>query len=878
MQPDDDKTRTHVPLTSGTMVSHYRIIEKIGAGGMGEVYLAEDTNLSRQVAIKVLPDLFSGDPERLARFEREAKLLASLNHPNLATVYGFESDEGKRFLVMEMAEGETLAERVAKGPLPLDDALDVYRQIAAGMEAAHEKGIIHRDLKPANIKITPEGKVKILDFGLAKALHGETAASDVANSPTITENMTRAGVILGTAAYMSPEQAKGRPVDKRTDIWAFGCIVYECLTGKRAFEGETVSETLAAILRGEPDWDRLPKETPTQIKYLLKHCLQKNPAKRLHDIGDAMIEVDGFAAATLPLRPSPWHSLLPWSVAVVALALAVWSLLRPHGTSPAPVQRFAVSMSLGQGDVAFALSPDGRRLVYVGRSGGAQQLFVRQLDQDEARPLAGTENGVHPFFSPDGQWIGYLASGELRKLFLDGGKPIPLCQAVDGFDWGKDDTILFCPSWTEGLWKISAYGGPPIQITRPDHEAGEVGHFHPHILPGGAAVLFTVWRTSLNDASVDVLMRNTGERRTLLTGGTDAHYVPTGHLVYAQPGALCAAPFSLRDLHMGEPRIPVIKDLGEDRTDGTAFFSFSSTGTLLYRRGGEWSRKRQFVWIDRKGEVQPLTGLAPGSYSANALSPDGRRLAFTKFADGAENIWLYEVDGGRTTQITSKSDNFRPIWSPDGQWIAFASYRLGPFSVWRVPADLSGPEECLVAGAYDQTPGCWSPDGRWILHLRDDPKTRSDILRFSLGPDSVLAPLLTSPHGETNPRVSPGGRLIAYISDQSGRQEVYVRSYPAIGGILWNSDGGANWAFWAHDGQELYYTEGRKIMALPISSASPFKAGLPTVLFEGDYPEIGPAPDGRFLALQDEKEATGSELVVVVSWFEELKRLVPAGR
>ena len=453
----EDETRSYVALSRGTLISHYRIMEKIGAGGMGEVYLAEDTNLSRQVAVKVLPVMFGSDPERLARFEREAKLLAMLNHPNLATVYGFESAESRRFLVMEMVEGETLTEQIARGPIPLDEALDICRQLAQGMEAAHEKGIIHRDLKPANIKITPEGKVKILDFGLAKALQGESVASDLANSPTITEQMTRAGVILGTAAYMSPEQAKGKPLDKRTDIWAFGCIVFECLTGKRAFEGETVSETLAAVLRGEPPWDQLPAETPAHIKNLLHRCLQKDASRRLRDIGDATLDASDSATPSSEIpgrRGRSWRALIPWSVAALLLVVSAYLWYAGRGKQPVDQKPIISSIlppenSVGCFRDGVVLSPDGSKLAFVSLSSKGERLvWVRSLDRPDAVSLVGTDGANYPFWSPDSKHLAFYAGGWLKRVSAEGGPVQKLCRALlsgaYGGSWGSAGSILFC--------------------------------------------------------------------------------------------------------------------------------------------------------------------------------------------------------------------------------------------------------------------------------------------------------------------------------------------------------------------------------------------------------------------------------------------------
>ncbi|MGA2263257.1 MAG: protein kinase, partial [Acidobacteriota bacterium] len=528
----------------GTTLSHYRITEKLGAGGMGVVYRAEDTNLDRQVAIKVLPDIFSGDPERLARFEREAKLLASLNHPNIAAIHGLEEAGGKRFLVLELVEGETLAQRIAKGPLPVDETLDVCRQIAEGLEAAHEKGIIHRDLKPANVKITPEGKVKVLDFGLAKAFHGETAAADASHSPTLTDQMTRPGVILGTAAYMSPEQARGKPVDKRADIWAFGCILYECLTGKRAFEGETVTETLAAILKAEPDWHALPVEASENLRAVLRRCLQKDASHRLRDIGDARIEIGDsiaqLAEAVSVLRRYPFRWILACAAVVLLVGILIGVALMRYSqpATSSPVLRSVIKVEPGHwldglrrsreaqspSRTAMAISGDGRFAVYsaIEENPGPQakpQLYLRRMDQAEAKPITGTEGGINPFLSPDNHWVGFWADGKLKKVPVDGGVPATLCDAafIFGASWGPDNSIVFARGVAAGLSRVLADGGKLESLTTPDPKREEYGHRLPSWLPNGKAVLFTVMRHAWDSQPWLALLRlDTREWHVLL--------------------------------------------------------------------------------------------------------------------------------------------------------------------------------------------------------------------------------------------------------------------------------------------------------------------------------------------------------------------------
>ncbi|MDA2924712.1 serine/threonine-protein kinase, partial [Acidobacteria bacterium AH-259-L09] len=604
----------------GKTISHYKILEKLGEGGMGEVYRAEDTSLGREVAIKVLPDLFAHDPQRLARFEREAKLLASLNHPNIAAIYSFEHADGLHFLVLELVEGETLAERLTTGPVPVEEALQVCRQIAEGVEAAHEKGVIHRDLKPANVKITPQGKVKVLDFGLAKALEGEAPPADISHSPTLTEEMTRSGVILGTAAYMSPEQARGKTVDKRADMWAFGCVLYECLVGRQVFGGETVTDIIGAIVHKEPDWSALPENTPWNIPALLRRCLKKDSNLRLRDIWDARIEIEealSEPAAVSPIgvisavQPAPWKLAIPWSfAAAIALiaTVAIWSLTRPE---PRSITRFEMVLPptqqlTGPGRHQVAFSPEGKHLVYAANN----QLYLRGLDQLEATPIRGTEsNARSPFFSPDGQWVGFYADGQLKKVSISGGAPVTLCDARNpyGASWEPNDTMVFGQG-PEGIFQVSSTGGTKELLISVDSTKDESAH-GPQILPGRKAILFTLRSGggTWDDAQIVVQWLETGEQKVLSPGGRDARYVPTGHLVYAQAGTLLAVPFDLGSLEVTGGPVPIVEGVRDaGNPTGAAQFSFSRLGSLVCIAGSH-EIERTLVWVDRRGGSQPVT-------------------------------------------------------------------------------------------------------------------------------------------------------------------------------------------------------------------------------------------------------------------------------
>ena len=608
----------------GTTISHYKILEKIGQGGMGEVYRAEDTNLSREVAIKVLPEQFTKDPQRLARFEREAKLLASLNHPNIAAIHSFEHSDDVHFLVLELVPGETLQERVAKGPVPVEEALEVCRQIAEGVEAAHEKGVIHRDLKPANVKVTPEGKVKILDFGLAKAFEAETPVTDISQSPTLTEEMTRAGVILGTAAYMSPEQAKGKPVDKRADIFAFGAVLYELLTGKRAFGGETITETIAAVLKSDPDWEALPERTPSMVQILVRQCLQKDSNNRLRDIGDflalgkAVVKADVVGEKQ---RQKRVPVVLTALVASLLSGLIVWNVVRPVQSPTPPVTRVTFRLPGEQRLVApqgqigdpgryppITYSQDGEKLAYVASiADDPPRLYLRELDRLEARVLPGTENAELPFFSPDGKWVGFLANNRVFKVSVDGGNPVQIgnIPTARGAAWGPDDTIIL-GGYNVGLLTLDAGGGTPVQITNPNSERGEQYHAWPEVLPDGEHLLFTAL-TGLS-WDIGVLSLKTGKWRILegTDGATQPHYLDPGLLVFFRAGGLFATPFDLSEMKVGDPSIPVLDNplMGWDAGMDLGYFAVSRSGSLAYVPGGAGAGENRIVLVDRGGEMR----------------------------------------------------------------------------------------------------------------------------------------------------------------------------------------------------------------------------------------------------------------------------------
>jgi serine/threonine protein kinase/Tol biopolymer transport system component len=889
----------------GSHVGPYEILSAIGAGGMGEVYRARDAKLGRDVAIKILPEAFARDAERMARFQREAKVLASLNHPNIASIYGLEDSGATHALVMELIEGPTLADLIKSGPIPIDEALRIAKQITEALEYAHERGIVHRDLKPANVKVTNDDAVKVLDFGLAKAIEGDAASIDIATSPTMSRMATLAGVLLGTAAYMSPEQAKGKSVDRRADIWAFGCVLYEMLAGKMAFRGESVTDTLAAVIKEEPDWSQLPAMTPIRVRVLLQRCLQKDPRQRLRDIGDARISLDEVPAGAPDPSPAGTAgiSALVWRRALIVGSgtlllgatvgsVATWVLKPSPSEPPQSITRMVIDLPAGQQlssldrGPAVAISPDGTQLAYVATQGGTQQIYLRAMDRLDAKPIPGTEGAIQPFFSPDSQWMGFFDGGKLMKIPVTGGVPLTLCNAVAlyGASWSDRGVIGFVPSLTSTLQEVSDAGGAPQPLTR--FEKGENSHRWPEFLPGGTAVLFgaSTISSSWTNAEVAVQTVGTGERSNLAQGGFSPHYAPSGHLIYAQGGRLMGVPFDTQRLAVTGAAVPVVEDVLQFTNTGAAQYSSSTAGTLVYVPGGAQSAQRRLVWVGRNGVEQALPS-SPRAYRYPRLSPDGRRVALG--IEGSEiDIWVYDLARDALTRLTFQGGfNLLGAWAPDGKRIAFGSTKEGPQNLFWQMADGSGEMERLGSSEYAQTPISWSPDGQLLAFVETNPTTGYDIwvLRMS---DHRAEPFLRTPFAESSPRFSPDGRWLAYVSDESGRFEIYVRPYPGPGGKWQVSTEGGTEPVWNRNGRELFYRNGDKMMAADISTESGFAAGKPRMLFQGKYvptpatsANYDVSPDGqRFLMLKpSEQEAAPTQIDVVLNWFEELKRRVPVG-
>jgi len=907
-------------LSAGTRLGSYEVLSALGVGGMGEVYRARDTKLNRDVAIKVLLPAVANDPERLARFSREAQVLAALNHPNIAQIHGLEDSGGVRALVMELVEGPTLADRIAEGAIPIDEALSIAKQIAEALEAAHDRGIIHRDLKPANIKVREDGTVKVLDFGLAKGLNPAAASSAAAmSSPTVTLHGTQAGMILGTAAYMSPEQAAGKVVDKRSDLWAFGVVLHEMLSGRQVFTGETLSHVLAAVLKTEPDWTALPVETPAPIRKLLRRCLEKDRRQRLADAADARLEIEEALASpgaeTVAPAAAPSRRVAPVAIALalagVALiaALLVWAVMRPASPAPLRPTRFAVVPPPAEALVISGvvrdldLSRQGAHLVYAGPRG---QLMVRALDRLDALPVPGVTNARALFLSPDARWIGFFTgvSGELKKVSIAGGSPISLCRvtgAPRGASWGPDETIVFATNEpTTGLFRVSAGGGKPEVITTPDSTKGVEGdHVFPSVLPGGRAVLFTIASVSniAANGQVAVLDLKTGRIKTLIRDGSQAEYVETGHLIYATAGTLRAVRFDLAKLEiLGDP-VPVVEQVMTAGT-GAANFSVSRHGTLVYVPGGAVSQgrgTRSLVWVTRQGREQPIAA-PPRTYNYPSVSPDGTRVALA-IDDQEVDIWTRDFAREGLTRLTfDPGRDSYPAWAPDGRRIVFTSSRGGPFNLFSRPADGTGTDERLTISSNVQfgSPS-FSADGSRMVFTEVMPKTGEDLMSLSMDPSTGLSargerpePLLATIFAERNPQISPDGHWLAYESNESGQEDIYVRPFPKVGDGRWQiSSGGGNVPLWARSGRELFYRNGDSMMSVSVQTTPTFSAGNPTKLFQGYIFGLGRSYDvsrdgQRFLMIKDntagDQTTTSGSIVVVLNWFEELKAKLAAGK
>jgi Tol biopolymer transport system component len=888
-------------LTSGTRLGSYEIAAPIGAGGMGEVYRARDTRLNRDVALKVLPELFAADPDRLARFRREAQVLASLNHPNIAAIYGFEESGGVQALVLELVEGPTLADRIAQGPIPLDEALPIARQIAEALEAAHAHGVIHRDLKPANIKVRPDGTVKVLDFGLAKALEPDVVGAGLSRpdsmSPTITSPAaTRLGVILGTAAYMSPEQARGKPVDKRSDIWGFGCVLYEMLTGERAFPGEGVMETLAAVIHEEPRWGSLPAHVPTRVRATLQQCLQKDPRQRLHDIGDVRLMLEGALDTHEPAggRPSrSWRRAAELSAAAVAgvvvTGLALWTAGPPVPPTMSSI-RFVLPAPDGYtfGNTAIP-SPDGRHIVFQARDAAARTLlWLHSFQSGQSRPLPGTSTANTPWWSHDSRFIAFNNEGKLRRIDIAGGPPQTIADLSVGTSqgaWNHEGVIIFGQN-PGPVMRVPASGGAPTPVTALDPSRQERAHTGPRFLPDGRHFVYARMSAAPEHSGIFIGSLDAApeaqEQRMLVPSALSPGYAPSpdprvGYLLYMRDGTLLARTLDNVTRQLVGDAVPVAEQVADNGLN-TGFFGASGPDVLIYRHGA--SLDGRLMWVDRNGREAPFIEAELKQLEYPRLSPDGTRLAVTV----ARDVWIYDVGGRPPIKLTFNGGNISPLWTPDGRRVVYES--ATPVGILSIPADGSGGAPELISPPGHYHPHGWSADGRSLLAVRlGTPETGQDIVMIPLDRKEDAEPVVHTPaiEGGFGAALSPDGRWMAYVSDVTGQREVWVQPFPGPGAPIRVSPKGGVEPVWARNGRELFYLEGNTMMGVKVETVNGFRPGPPTALFEGPYlqfiqpPSYDVAADGRFLMVRPtDNGAANVPVTVILNWQETLSR--PAER
>ena len=869
-----------MPFDAGSRVGPYEIVATLGAGGMGQVYRARDPRMGREVAIKLAADQFSD------RFEREVRAVAALNHPNICHVY----DVGPNYLVMELVEGSTIAERIRQGPIPLDEALTIARQICDALEAAHERGIVHRDLKPANIKITPEGCVKVLDFGLAKVVAQPAAADGADESPTLEMGATISGQIVGTASYMSPEQVRGKMVDKRADIWAFGVVFYEMLTGRRLFEGRTISDKVAGVLTQEPDWTPVP----TKAQRLLKSCLEKDPKRRLRDVADAWRLLEDA-----PIHPTT--GLGPWKLAAAALAVicamtlwAPWRSALPASSAALPLHLeldLGPDVSLASAAPSAVLSPNGERLTFISKNAdGINRLFTRKLDDSKIVRLPGTENAQFPFFSPDGQWVGFFAAGQLKKTRIDGGEPVVLCNAPGGrgASWADDGRIIASLDLTTGLSQIPAEGGTPVPLT--ELSPGELSHRFPHVLPGDKAAVFTITTeySYHENAGIGLVMLRDHTRRILLDhAGSYPRYLSSGHLIYAHQGTLFAIAMDAERMELRGNATPLI-EVASEPVGGSVQVDFSRTGILVYRTSGVRGMKT-LAWLDRSGKLDPLP-IEPGIYVMPHLSPDGNRLAIMASQGLRTDLWIFDLVRGTKMRLTSGPNfNSSPVWTPDGRYLVFQSAG----GMYWVPSDAGAKPELLTESKNFQMPTSFTPDGASLVYTELNPRTGPEIRiipvnkvsgHLRAGTPRVFTKVAIL---NTFAVVSPDGHWLAYADAEGGVYEIHVRAVSGNVAHVQVSNTGGILPMWSRNGRELFYrTEDARIMIVNYMITGdtfvPEKArewpGRP-IGGAGGAHNIDLAPDGQhFVTVRTvESPVSGlpiNHLMLTVNFFDEVRRRI----
>jgi len=866
-------------LKIGQKLGSYEITSLLGKGGMGEVYRARDTRLKRDVAIKVLPDAFCRDRERVSRFEREAEALASLNHPHIASIHHLDQSGGSLFLVLEFVDGESLNDYITRGPIAIDQALEFAKGIAEAIEAAHERGIVHRDIKPANIKITGTGVVKVLDFGLAKAFATGGSQPDPSEASTVRE--TRAGMIMGTAAYMSPEQARGRQIDKRTDIWAFGCVLYEMLAGRAAFGGTGLTDTLAAVLEHEPDWTALPANTPSHIERMLRRCLQKDAKRRLHDIADARVELEDprlddmkTQAANTSHAPVSSRAVAVFALMLLVLfAVAVWRVRPSDGQLPM-LRLDVVTPPISDANslYSFALSPNGRYIVFAAIGKQRSQLWLRALDQTTAQPLAGTEGGNYPFWAPDSASIGFFADGLLKRIDISGGKPQTLANARNplGGSWSRDGLIVFAPFSASPLMVVPASGGTPTAATRLRSEEG--GHRLPTFLPDGRRFLFHVSK----DAGVylgSLDGRDTHQR--IVVSEAAAAYLP-GYILIVRQGVLMAVAFDEANGSISGEPFAIASQVSSHPGIGAAL-SVSGTGLIAYRSGEPVYRtSRQIASVDRRGTIN-RTASWPGNYVQ--VGPNGE-IATIRGQLGNNDIWIVEGGSPRRFSLGPLLD-ILPVWSPDGKRIVFSSNRTGPFNLFENSVRGIQEEQILRTSSENELPVDWSPDGRILLYVKEEAASNDDLWALPLDGNRNPVPVLQQSFAEDQAQFSPDGRWIAYRSNQSGMREIYIGPFPGPGGPRQVSTRGGIQPRWSRDGRELFYIEpDNRLMSVPISDTQTMEFGPATLLFTARFGNLNNAQmaydvtsDGqRFIVDIDENESEVRPITIVQNWMTLLKR------